>query len=78
MLVLGLVLGTGTAWLAIRLVHARLDPAPQSPPAPLLRLDVASPVAALGVALLTGLFVAVALDVRRRRASLDGVLRRAG
>jgi putative ABC transport system permease protein len=74
----GLVLGVGSSWLAVALVYRHLDTAPETPPAPLLRLDVAgAALGLLGVAVVASLTAAL-LETRRRRTSLDQVLRNAG
>ena len=78
MLLVGLALGVASAWLALVATYAKLDPAPGSRPGPLLRYDAATVLAGFAVAVAAAVGVAAALNLRRRLASLDGVLRHAG
>lgn len=74
----GLVLGVGSSWLALTLVYRHLDTQPETPPAPLLRLDVAGAALGLIAVVVLATMTAAALELRRRRSSLDSVLRNAG
>lgn len=74
----GLVVGVGSSWTAVVLVYRHLDTAPEVPPAPLLRLDVAGSALALLAVAVAASVTALVLETRRRRMSLDAVLRNAG
>jgi hypothetical protein len=75
LLFLGLVVGVGLAWLALRLLSGHLDPLPVAPPATALRFSAAS----VGICLLS-IAGAVAVTAgliqhRTRRDSLPNLLR---
>jgi hypothetical protein len=65
------MLGIGTASLAARIAHTRLDPVPAFPPAPLLRhatLTLSS------LALLAVATAAIATEIAQRRLDRDDAL----
>jgi putative ABC transport system permease protein len=78
MLGVGLLFGSGLAFVAVRLVFAHVDLAPQIQPAPLFRFDFGSLLlCGAGVVVATA-FVTALVEARAERASLPELLRHAG
>jgi hypothetical protein len=77
MLGAGLAFGVVGAWVAIVIVHSRLDPEPQQPPAALLRLDGATAGWCAVSVVLIAIFATLVVDRRSARASLPEALRHA-
>jgi len=71
----GLVFGVGLAWLAVRLVFRELDPLPNTPPEPIMRLDLAIIVFCGIGAFLTSAVATALIERRAARASLPELLR---
>jgi putative ABC transport system permease protein len=76
-LLAGLVLGVGLAWIAVRLVFRRLDPLPRTPPEALLRYDLALVGVCALVAVVVAVVVTLVVERRSARSSLPGLLRAA-
>ena len=76
-LAIGLVLGVALAWAALRLVFAKLDPLPNTPPDPLLRGDVGLVGVCALVALAVAVVVTLVVERRSTRSSLPELLRAA-
>lgn len=74
----GLALGVGLAWLAARLVYRNLDPLPNSPPAALLRLDLATVAVCGAAAAVVAVLMTALVEWRLARAPLPEVLRDVG
>ncbi|QYG91212.1 hypothetical protein HC251_01345 [Iamia sp. SCSIO 61187] len=73
----GLVLGVALAGIALRLVFAKLDPLPNTPPDPLLRGDLGLVGLCALVAVVVALVVTLVVERRSTRSSLPELLRAA-
>lgn len=73
----GVVLGVGLAWLAVRLVFRQLDPIPATEPDPLLRYDPGLALACVVTAVVVAVVVTLVVERRSARSSLPELLRAA-
>ena len=76
LLVGGVIIGSATALVALRLIKAHIDPLPLAPPDPILTIQPAVLVVSIGSALVAAGLLALIMQRLARRHSLAEVLRR--